>query len=72
MNSSHTSVLVESLYKPIRIIAIILLSVLFIQAYMMYTYASKVKNPKTSKELINLSYASLIVVIGMTYLMYEG
>ena len=72
MNVGTTAVLVESIYKPIRILAMILLAVLFAQAYMMFTYSRKVKNVKTSKELKNLSYASLGVVVGMAYLMYEG
>ena len=70
--NNHTAVLVESIYKPIRILAIILLTIVFIQAYLMFRYAGQVKNPKTAKELTNLSYASLGVVVGMTYLMYEG
>lgn len=72
MNSNPTAVLIDSLYKPVRILAIMLLSIVFIQAYLMFRYSRKVKNSNTAKELRNLSYSSLGVVIGMAYLMYRA
>ena len=72
MNSSLSSNIVQTLYKPIRILAMILLIVIFYQAFLMFRYSRKVKNPEISKELKNTSYASLGVVLIMGYLMNEG
>ena len=72
MNSNPTAIMVNSIYKPVRILGVLLLGVVLFQAVMMYLYSTKVKNEQTAAELAKLSYIAFAVVITMGYLIYKG